>query len=86
MTDTPTPSAPGTGDDMSPLELDLLTHLVIGNNTHRDGRPLTWGAWMSACLESLQQRGYVRREGYNRRVAYFATDAGRSALEAASHG
>jgi len=86
MTDTSTPSAPGTGDDMSSLELDLLTHLVIGNNTHRDGRPLVWGEWMSACLEGLQGRGYVYREGYNGGIAYFASEAGRSALEAASHG
>lgn len=46
---------------MTPLELDLLDHMITGREDHRsNGQPMAYGAWMTACLESLEDRGYVR--------------------------
>lgn len=65
------------GDDLiTQLEFDLLNHLITGCETHADGTPIRWGAWMTACLETLVGLGYVKR----RAGAYEVTDAGRIAV------
>ncbi|WP_428029759.1 hypothetical protein [Ancylobacter sp.] len=65
---------------MSPLETDLLDHIITGRTTHHDGAPIAWGAWMSVCLESLEARGFVVRERFAAGVVYSPTEAGRAAL------
>lgn len=62
--------------EMTALERDLLNHIVTGCETHADGTPIRWGAWMTACVESLVGLGYVE----NRAGAYEATPAGRAAI------
>lgn len=72
---------------LTSLEVDLLRHLVTGCETHADGRPLAWGAWMTACLESLCSAGYAKAETDpdSGRHGYFATDLGGTALSLPPH-
>jgi hypothetical protein len=70
---------------LTPLEHDLLDHLVSGRITRRDGTPMHWGAWVTAGLESLVGRGYVGKETFERGVVYSPTAAGRTALSEAGH-
>lgn len=69
--------------EITQLERDLLTHLVTGRETHGDGRKMSWGAWMSECVESLRGMGCVTQEmdAESGIVGYFATDKGRALIE-----
>lgn len=54
-------------DDLNQYEIDVLR--MLAGEIERE-----WGAWVSACLESLVARGLVAS-------TYHITDAGRRALE-----
>lgn len=56
---------------LSDHEIELL-EIMVGR---RPAGP--WGAWVTACLESLVGSGLVEKDGPN----YFITDAGRAVLK-----
>lgn len=65
---------------MTKLERELLESMAGKRTHHDDGTDIRWGAWMSACLESLEAHGYVRADPAIKGHTYNLTPAGRTAL------
>lgn len=65
---------------MTTLERELLESMAGYRTHHANGRQISWGAWMSVCLENLEGSGLVRVNTKARTHTYEITDAGRAAL------
>jgi hypothetical protein len=65
---------------MTKLERELLESIAGKRTHHDDGREIAWGAWMSACLEGLEGRGYLQANHRARGYTYEITSAGWAAL------
>ncbi|MEZ0060952.1 hypothetical protein ABIF26_006495 [Bradyrhizobium elkanii] len=70
---------------MTKLERELLESIAGLRTHHEDGREIKWGAWMSACLESLEGSGYVQADHRAKGYTYEVTPRG-FALLAQSNG
>lgn len=71
--------------DLTDLERELLESIAGRRTHHADGREITWGAWMSACLESLEGRGLVEANHSSRQnYTYRVTPAGYAVLGTSS--
>lgn len=67
---------------LSPLEIDLLDHMVSGRLTHRsDGTEMGYGAWVTACSEGLYAAGMIGRGMAGGSIVYAPTPAGKSFIE-----
>lgn len=65
---------------MTKLERELLESMAGLRTHHAGGREITWGAWMSDCLEGLEGRGYVIANTRARGHTYEVTPRGFAAL------
>lgn len=59
---------------LTPHELAVLRHVAGGPANWHDGRPMVWGAAMSAIIEALHEAGLVTYPNVE------ITDAGRRVL------
>lgn len=65
---------------LTELERELLESMAGRRTHHANGREITWGAWMSACLESLESAGLIIATPQARGHTYNLTPAGRLAI------
>jgi hypothetical protein len=63
-------------EGLTQLQRELLESMNGTRTHHDDGLEMRWGAWMSACLESLVGCGFVTRG-----PQYEITESGRRALD-----
>ena len=65
---------------MTTLERELLESIAGTRTHHADGNEIRWGAWMTACLESLEGGGFVAANHRAKGYTYEITPKGRAAI------
>lgn len=66
---------------MLTLERELLESIAGRRTHHADGSEIRWGAWMSVCLESLEEGGYIVANHSAKGHTYELTPRGQAAIQ-----